>query len=82
MTKQTDTAPIFSREGDLTPIEVGFFKKYINAVASGGVFDPIERLSYYVAEIEASTKADHRHDFAMVWHFIRYLQNPGRVPHD
>ena len=67
---------ITNRFNELTDDEQRFFNRYINAVASGGFFEPIELLRGLVNELPYKLKKERERDYAIMKNIIRRLARP------
>jgi hypothetical protein len=67
---------ITKRFNELTDDEQRFFNRYINAVASGGFFEPIALLRGLVNELPYKLKKERERDYAIMKNIIRRLARP------
>ena len=67
---------ITKRFNELSEDEQRFFNRYINAVASGGFFEPIELLRGLVNELPYKLKKERERDYAIMKNIIRRLARP------
>jgi hypothetical protein len=61
---------------ELTNHEQRFFNAYINAIASGGTFQPIERLKELVEELRTTPKKEQAHQLAVMTDILYRLSVP------
>lgn len=67
---------ITKRFNELTEDEQRFFNRYINAVASGGFFEPIELLRGLVNELPGNLKKERERNYAIMKNIMRRLARP------
>ena len=67
---------ITKRFNELTEDEQRFFNRYINAVASGGFFEPITQLRGLVNELPYKLKKERERDYSVMKNIIRRLATP------
>lgn len=70
---------ITHRVKDLTDQERRFFSTYINAIASGGSFQPIERLKELVEDLRTTPKKEQAHQLAVMTDILYRLSAPRDV---
>ena len=73
---------ITKRFKELTNLEQHFFNVYINTIASGGTYRPIERLLELVDDLRTTPKKKQAHELAVMTDILRRLASPRSIDVD